>query len=225
MYKDKIFLIDDHVLEPDQYSIFLEQNLKINVGDLVLDLVTGSGFHAIMMSDKARKVIGVDLNPDCVKCARRNVLLNNAEEVVEIRAGNLYEAIESNEKFNLIVAWPPQFPASPEKKRNDWYGIATEGGKDGRDVIDKIILGAPDFLRKNGRIQILQAWYSNVPQSLDMLRSLGFDAEITAEAFFPVGHLSYERATYLEDIGFPLIEKDGKLVQHHSVITGWWSRA
>lgn len=222
IYKDKIFLLDDWVHGPDRYSLFLEENISIDRDDIALDLVTGSGFHAIMMAEKASKVVGVDINPHCVKCAKRNVLLNGLEDIVEIRCGDLFEAIEPEEKFDLIVAWPPVFPTPTGRERNDWFGIATEGGEDGRKITDRIIRGAARFLRQNGRLQILHAWYNNIPKSIEMLRALGFRVEITAETYFPVGQLSYERAAYLEKIGFPLIERNGELVQYHAVVTAWW---
>lgn len=224
VYKEKIFVIEEGVQGPDRYSLFLEESLILNNDEQALDIVTGTGFHAIMMAEKATKVVGVDVNPKSVRCAKLNVLLNNIEEVVVIRQGYLFNAIAPGENFDLIVAWPPVMPTPPEKERHDWLGIANDGGWDGRKVIDEIIKESNRFLKKGGRLQILQPSYTNIPLSIEMLNRLGFRAEISATAEFPVGLLSFERASYLKELGFPLLEKNGKLRQLHSVVTAWWER-
>lgn len=222
-YKDKIFSLGDHVYIPERYGIFFEENFILNPGESALDLCTGSGFFPILMSEKAERVIGIDINPFNVNAAKINVLLNGIENV-EIRHGDLFEPINSSEKFDLIVAWPPEFPTPPEKQRKDWVGVATEAGIDGRKIIDHVILNASKHLNQNGRLQILHAWYANIPKSLAMLKELGFDARVTVEQFFSVGQISYERADHLKNIGFPLIERNGELVQHHAVVTAWWKQ-
>ena len=223
-YKGKLFVIEENVQGPDKYSLFLEESLIIREGEIALDIVTGAGFHAIMMAEKASKVVGVDINPMSVRCATLNALLNNVEGVVDIRQGDLFDAIMPHEKFDLIVAWPPVLPTPPEKERHDWLGTANEGGRDGRKIIDRIIMHSNRFLKTGGRLQLLQPWYTNVSLSIETLNRLGYRAEVSATAEFPIGQLSFERAFYLKKLGFPLLEKDGVLRQQHSVITGWWER-
>ncbi len=219
IYQNYLFLIGEGVQAPDHYSLFFAENFLLNPGETALDLTTGSGFHAIMLASRASRVVGVDINPLCVRCARHNVLLNGLEKIVEIRQGDLFSALSSEERFDLIVAWPPLLPTRPGKERNDWFGVANEGGPDGRRVIDRIIAGVAFFLRPNGRLQLMQPWYTDIDKSLQALRVIGFEVAITAERYFPVGVLSYERAEYLAEIGFPLIEQDGQLLQHHALIT------
>lgn len=222
LYKERLFIIDDCVQKPDRYSFFLEENTIINPGEMVLDLTTGSGFHAIMIATIAAQVVAVDILPSAIECARRNVQINKLDDKIQIREGDLYKVLGAEEKFNLIIAWPPLFPTPPNKHRIDWVGVSTEGGIDGRHIIDQIIMNAPKHLYRNGRLQILHAWYNNFKKSLEMLNTLGFRAEITAECYFPIGNLSFERADYLKELGYPLIEKDGELLQHHAIITGWF---
>lgn len=221
IYKNKFFVLGENSYEPKYDSFFLEENIILKKEEVALDITTGIGFHAIMMADKASKVVGVDINPESVKFARINTMINGVEDIVEIRLGDTFEAIRPNEKFDLIVANPPQMPTPPDKERTDWYSISNFGGQDGRKVLDKIINNAKNFLRRGGRLQILHPYYSNIPKTIEMLKSLDFDVEITAERFFPAGVLSFERAAYLAEIGFPLTEKDGKLMQHFAIITAW----
>lgn len=58
IYKNRLFLINDQVYEPEQYSAFLEKNILLNEGEIALDIVTSCGFHAILLAEKAQKVVG-----------------------------------------------------------------------------------------------------------------------------------------------------------------------
>jgi release factor glutamine methyltransferase len=224
IYKDYTFLIEKGVQAPDSYSFFLEESIILNKGETALDIVTGSGFHAILMAQSASKVIGVDINCNSVRCAKINTFLNNADNIVEIRQGDLFSSIALNEKFDLIIAWPPIMPTPVQKERQDWVGTANNAGIYGRTIIDRIIEKSNLFLREGGRLQLLQPSYTNVPLSLDMLERKGFTVEITATKEFPVGQLSFERSYYFKELGFPLLEKNGQLIQEHFVITAWWKR-
>jgi len=49
-----------------------------------LDLGTGSGIGAIFAARCDYRVVAVDINPEAVRCARINVLLNHLEARIEI---------------------------------------------------------------------------------------------------------------------------------------------
>ncbi len=60
--------------------------------DTVIDLGTGSGVLAIAAALRgAKKVLAVDLNPLCVKTAKRNVILNSVEDTVDVVEGDALE--------------------------------------------------------------------------------------------------------------------------------------
>jgi ribosomal protein L11 methyltransferase len=68
----------------------------------VFDIGTGSGILAISAAKlKAKKVVGVDLDPVAVDSAKENVRYNNIDNI-EIKHGNLMEVIEG--KADVVVA-------------------------------------------------------------------------------------------------------------------------
>jgi ribosomal protein L11 methyltransferase len=68
----------------------------------VFDIGTGSGILAITAAKlKAKKAIGVDLDPVAVKSASENVKYNNIENI-KILHGNLMEVVEG--KADIVVA-------------------------------------------------------------------------------------------------------------------------
>src|SRR5687767_14069106 len=58
-----------------------------------LDLGTGSGASAVMAARAGFEVVAVDVNPDAVRCARINALLNRVEHLVDVREGDLFAPV------------------------------------------------------------------------------------------------------------------------------------
>ncbi|MBN2124333.1 MAG: 50S ribosomal protein L11 methyltransferase [Deltaproteobacteria bacterium] len=73
----------------------------------VLDIGTGSGLLAIAAARLgAREVTAVDLNPLCVKTARRNVGLNHLEGVVRVVEGDAKDYLRGNRDVVLANIHP-----------------------------------------------------------------------------------------------------------------------
>lgn len=80
-----------------------ELEKHIESENIVFDIGCGSGILSIVAAKLgAGKVIGVDLDELPVKVSKENVALNKVENVVDIRRGNLLDAVE--EKADLIVS-------------------------------------------------------------------------------------------------------------------------
>lgn len=72
-------------------------------GDIVLDIGCGSGILSIAAAKLgAKKAIGVDLDEMAIEVSNENVALNQVEDVVDIRHGNLLEVV--SEKAEIVVA-------------------------------------------------------------------------------------------------------------------------
>ncbi len=74
-------------------------------GKVVLDVGTGTGIQAIQaIKNGAKNSIGVDINPESVQCAKENVILNGVEDKVQIILSDLFENLQKDQKFNVIIA-------------------------------------------------------------------------------------------------------------------------
>jgi ribosomal protein L11 methyltransferase len=74
-------------------------------GSDVIDLGCGSGILAIAAAKLgAGRVLGVDIDPQAVRTARENILLNGVESTVQIRAGSLAELLKEERSAPLVVA-------------------------------------------------------------------------------------------------------------------------
>lgn len=75
----------------------------VTPNDTILDIGCGSGILGIVAGKLgAKKVIGVDIDPNAIKVAKENIQINQVDEIVEIRQGDLLEVVE--EKADCIVA-------------------------------------------------------------------------------------------------------------------------
>ncbi len=84
---------------------------ELKGNETVLDAYCGTGTIGIIASDKAGKVIGVELNADAVKDARENAKRNNVTNIqfYQNDAGKfLVEMAEQNAKVDVVLMDPPR---------------------------------------------------------------------------------------------------------------------
>src|SRR5690242_18663532 len=73
---------------------------------LALDMGTGSGICAIFAAQRGYRVTAIDLNPEAVRCARTNVVLNQLQDEVQVLEGDLFAPV-TEKRFDLILFNPP----------------------------------------------------------------------------------------------------------------------
>ncbi len=84
----------------------------------VLDMGTGSGIGAVFAARWAAHVVAVDINPEAVRCARINALINHVDERVDVRHGDLFVPVRG-ERFDLVLFNPPYYLGQPHDAL-DW---------------------------------------------------------------------------------------------------------
>jgi len=178
-YNDLRLLIFRNVYEPAEDTFLAADNLIVNENDHILDMGTGCGILAILAAKKAKQAVAVDINPQAVRCARKNAEANKLADKVDIRRGDLFQPIRRNEKFNLIVFNAPYLPSTTMETQS-WLGRAWAGGPTGRQTLDRFINEAPHHLRKKGRILLVQSCLADFDNTLRKFHSLGFEARVVA---------------------------------------------
>ena len=131
------------------------KNRSINI----LDIGTGSGciLLSILKELKLSKGIGIDISRSAIKVAENNSrrfnLINRSKfRVFDINKFNYG-------KYDLIVSNPPYIPSSEIKNlskdiRNYEPDIAINGGKDGLDLIKKVIYKSSVLLNNKGLLAL-----------------------------------------------------------------------
>lgn len=134
----------DVYIGSDSYR--LAENIGYQRGETALDLCSGSGIQGLLCARCARKVVSVELNPKAVPVTHFNILLNNCEDRVELREGDLYNVLKEGETFDCIYANPPFIPMTEDVA----YPICGTGGRDGLQVLRRIVDGLPKYLNPGG---------------------------------------------------------------------------
>jgi len=125
-----------------QLSKLLDKNPELNF----LEIGVGSGIQletALNLSIKNENIFGCDINPNAIKHCKK--LGFNCIK------SNLFENI--GEKFDIIIFNPPYLPEDKNEPKDS--RLATTGGKNGSEVINKFLKQAKKHLKKDGKIFVL----------------------------------------------------------------------
>lgn len=122
----------------------------------VLDLCTGGGSLAIIAADlfPLAQVDAVDLSPDALALARKNVESYGLEDRLTLYHGDLFAPLPKGARYDLILTNPPYVDAPGMGNLPPEYDaepkMALDGGEDGLDLVHKILSAAPDYLKPQG---------------------------------------------------------------------------
>jgi release factor glutamine methyltransferase len=178
-----LFFVDENVYEPAEDSFLFAENLTVKKGDRVVDVGAGCGILGIVAAAKGGEILGVDINPWAVKCAKENARLNHIENSVSLVQGDLFAPISAEDKFDLILFNAPYLPV--EVAEGSWLERSWSGGVAGRDTIDLFIREAPKHLAPNGRILLMQSTLSDMEETLQVFKREGLSAKVIAEQRLP----------------------------------------
>lgn len=143
----------------------------------ILDVGTGSGYVGLRLAEATdARVVGVDVNP--IACQRAR------ERGLETVIGDLVEPFDDG-TFDVVVFNPPYLPRMEVATWDDWFERAVTGGEDGREVIDRFILGVERVLTSNGVVYLLVSSLTGVEAVVDRAVDSGFSAVALADASFP----------------------------------------
>jgi SAM-dependent methyltransferase len=140
-----------------------------------LDVGTGSGIGAIFAARHGYDVIGVDRNPEAVRCARINVLLNNLEGRIDIRHGDLFTPVAGAE-FDLVLFNPPFYRGVPTDPVDQAWRST--------DVIERFAAGLARVLRPAGEARVVLSTDGEWRAMLSALDGAGFGTHPVASKDF-----------------------------------------
>ena len=136
-----------------------------------LDVGTGSGIGAIFAALRGYRVIGVDINPDAVRCARINVILNDLEERIEIRPGDLFTPV-AGEHFDLVLFNPPFYRGTPSDRLDQAWRST--------DVMERFARGLSSVLKTTGQALVVLSTDGEGQSMLTALEASGFTTRAVA---------------------------------------------
>jgi len=183
-FKDYVFSVDENVYEPAEDSFLFAENLVVAGGERVLDLGTGSGILGIIAAEKACEVVAVDMNPFAVRCAKANAVVNDARSKMVFIVGDLFKPFDENVRFDLILFNAPYLPIVNDTDKS-LSAIAWNGGRTGRDLIDRFIGEVFGYLNLNGRVLLMQSNLAGLDASVTRFASFGMCVWVLAQCRLP----------------------------------------
>lgn len=153
----------------------------------VLDLCTGSGAVALSIARElaGTRVVAVDVASAAVHRARDNARRLRLAEAVEVRQGDLFEAVDAAETFDAVVANPPYVPTEAlpglaASVADHEPREALDGGEKGLAVIRRIVTDAPPHLEPGG-VLAMEVDVSHVAAVRGIMEEAGFEGVAVEE--------------------------------------------
>lgn len=154
---------------------YLEQ-VSISPETRVLDLGTGSGIGAVCAAQRSSAVIAVDINPEAVRCARINALLNRVEGRIQVFPGDLYQPVKGM-LFDLILFNPPYLHGLP--------GTPLEGAFYGGGIAERFAQGLAQCLAPEGFGLVALSTSGEADRFIRTLETEGFQQRAMVEKHLP----------------------------------------
>lgn len=161
------FYVDERVIIPRSYFLELLPEIAELVSaparqktipvKRVVDVCTGSGCLAVLLAHQfpVAKVEAIDLSPDALAVAKFNVATHGLAKRIKLHHSDVFDAVKPV-KYDLILSNPPYVPTRelrglPQEFKNE-PAMALDGGKDGLDIIRKLLRQAAGRLQKHGLV-------------------------------------------------------------------------
>ncbi|HSZ07381.1 MAG TPA: methyltransferase [Steroidobacteraceae bacterium] len=138
----------------------------------VLDMGTGSGVCALAAARHARRVVASDIDESAVRCARINMLLNEADAKVHVLQGDLFEPL-GDRRFDVVLFNPPFVRGIPRNNADRAWRSP--------DMAERFAAGLRAHLRPSGYALVLLSTYGDPRTFIEEFRRHAFEISIVSE--------------------------------------------
>ena len=187
----RMYEVSENVFNPKFYftSEFMARHIIVSFQDSVLDMGTGSGIQAITAGKRASSVIAVDISPDAVSFARRNVKAHGLEDTVSVVEGDLFSSLGPCHVFNVILFTPPYLEGKPDTVFD--HSLFDHD----KELIKRFFKEAGKYLKPGGYVQMLYSSIADPEVTLKITTDLGWNHKLVASQKTGTEHFLIYRFT------------------------------
>ncbi|RJR15247.1 MAG: methyltransferase domain-containing protein [Nitrospiraceae bacterium] len=174
----RVYEISEDVFNPKFYftSRFMAEHISVTPEDNVLDMGTGSGIQAVTAGHSGAEVIAVDINPEAVRYAYRNVMANALDDSITVQVGDLFSTLDPQHKFSVILFTPPYLEGTPETLLDKALYDPD------KDLLIRFFKEAKEYLRPGGYIQMIYSSIAGNGKAISAAEQSGWNHSIIARA-------------------------------------------
>lgn len=150
---EKIVLdINEKVFPPSSHGQFFAEEVKINSGEKVIDIGTGTGILAILAAKKGAQVWAIDTDIEAVELTSINAQKNCIS--INVRQGKYFADFE--EKFDVILVNLPQEIITNNYKEKIGFNLTQtiSGGDKGNKQLLELLDIAKKHMHKDSRLYV-----------------------------------------------------------------------
>lgn len=142
---------------PDTETLVLAALEAATPNCSIFEIGTGSGAVAVSLARHlpSARIVATDLSAEALEIALRNAERHGVACRIRFLQGDLFQPLDAEARFDLIVSNPPYIPSAEIETlsrtvRDFEPRTALDGGPDGLDVIRRIVVESPRFLKPGG---------------------------------------------------------------------------
>lgn len=144
--------VSDTTFEPSTISSLLAQSLRIEPGDVVIDVGCGSGILSIIAAKLgAARVFAVDKSPDVVEVGTDNAKEHDVADRITFYQGDLFAPIPDTVEADVIIGDVSGIP-DDLADASGWFPTKGGGGPRGSELPIRMLEEAKRRLRPMGRL-------------------------------------------------------------------------
>ncbi len=144
--------VSDTTFIPTTVSTLVAREMRVEKGDVAIDVGCGSGILAIIAAKLgARHVYAVDKSPDVIEVGRANAEAHEVGDRISFFHGDLFEPLQEDLKADVIIGDVSGIPDELADE-SGWFPTRGGGGARGSELPIRMLEEARRRLAAGGRL-------------------------------------------------------------------------
>lgn len=171
-YADEELDPKEHVYQPEEDTYLLLDSADEYAKGDILEVGCGSGFISVELASKGFNVECCDINPIAIE--ETNKLAKKEGVKVDAYVSDLFSDVMNN--YDTILFNPPYLPHDENEPYDD-IRLATTGGEEGYEIIERFFEDVICYLKEGGQILLLFSSLTKQEKVDEIIKENGFKFE------------------------------------------------